>query len=166
MIFLRATILIFTTYYIYSKTFFIWFSRYYKDLISHDEKRTPEDNIRLETTYGILEKILQRNIHLSKSDVFEIIGKFNTNGHEIVNDSLKVIASGLYLGSSAINHSCAPNAHWINRGNKNVLRTLESTVLESVSNAPNLSKKLFFFLFFLHFLKKNNMKSKLRLVSN
>ena len=109
--------------------------RYYKDLISHDEKRTFEENFRLEMTYGILEKILERNILLSKSDVFEIYGKLSTNAHEMENESLKVIASGLYLGSSAINHSCAPNAHWITRGKKNVLRTFESTVLESVSNA-------------------------------
>ena len=46
------------------------------------------------------------------------------NAYNVVNDIIEIIGYGLYLGSSALDHSCAPNAHWHFRGKDMIIRTI------------------------------------------
>ena len=48
------------------------------------------------------------------------------NAYNVVNGIIEIIGYGLYLGTSALDHSCAPNAHWHFRGKDMIIRTIEN----------------------------------------
>ena len=62
----------------------------------------------------------------SKDDVLEIYGKMMINSYNVVNSIIENIGFGLYLGTSALDHSCAPNAHWHFRGKDMIIRAIEN----------------------------------------
>ena len=63
------------------------------------------------------------------TEFFEIYGKWQTNCTSIFaldfDDPFILIARGLYLGYSSLDHSCAPNAVWFNVGKEMIVRTIE-----------------------------------------
>ena len=61
----------------------------------------------------------------SKSELLEIYGKLLVNQFDMVlqtESSHTSIGSGLYLGASAIDHSCSPNVTRISNGKELILR--------------------------------------------
>ena len=62
----------------------------------------------------------------SQDDVLEIYGKMMINSYNMINSIIENIGFGLYLGTSALDHSCAPNAHWHFRGKDMIIRAIDN----------------------------------------
>ena len=74
--------------------------------------------------FSLIKASLMGNIPL-QDDVMEIYGKMMVNAFNIVNGVIENIGYGLYLGTSVLDHSCAPNAHWHFRGKDMIIRSIE-----------------------------------------
>ena len=103
--------------------------RFYSDLMCHVEKLKkfkPETVDAGRFYYKTFEDWLGEDA-VPFSKFLEIHSKLSTNTHNMVQFSCELepnIGSALYLGASAIDHSCQPNALWINNGKELVLRTI------------------------------------------
>ena len=103
--------------------------RFYSDLMCHVEKLEkykPETVDAGRFYYKTFEDWLGEDA-VSFSKFLEIHSKLSTNSHTMVQFSCELephIGSALYLGASAIDHSCQPNALWINNGKELVLKTI------------------------------------------
>ena len=96
--------------------------RYFADLMSHKDK-LKED---METNWALQRMYLKRMFEPfqgwladkapSLDEFLEIYGKIKINAAELEH------ASGLYLGYSAIDHSCAPNAAFFDNGTELTIR--------------------------------------------
>ena len=75
--------------------------------------------------FSLIKASLMGNIP-SQDDVMEIYGKMMVNAFNIVNGVIENIGYGLYLGTSVLDHSCAPNAHWHFRGKDMIIRSIEN----------------------------------------
>ena len=107
--------------------------RCFADLVSNADEFRQQKEPRIQKVFRLI--YAEFNIWLgddaipSLAEFFEICGKWNTNSTSMFamnfeQSSIK-IASGLYLGYSGLNHSCAPNAVWFNNGKELVVRTIE-----------------------------------------
>ena len=107
--------------------------RYFKDLVSHQEDIARDDtNVSdVKSVHAQLHTLLGPTNSPSFLTVLQIYGKIIINCQDILNDEMIPIGLGLYLGPSAIDHSCAPNAVWIFNGREMIVRTIE--------NVPNFS---------------------------
>ena len=101
--------------------------RRFSDLMSHKEEMNEDGEIMnsLRICYGLFHKWLRHKVP-SFDEFIEIFGKIKINSAALsASNQDLVVACGLYLGYSAIDHSCAPNAHWYNDGTELILRTME-----------------------------------------
>ena len=64
--------------------------------------------------YSLLKGTLKDNLP-TKSEVLEIYGKIIVNGLKILDGNMSNVGHGLYIGTSILDHSCAPNAQWHHR---------------------------------------------------
>ena len=107
--------------------------RHYADLISNADElwMQKEESNQYEVFYFMYAnfEIWLGDTIPSFKEFFDIFGKWRTNGSGIcamnLDDPFIVIASGLYLGYSALDHSCSNNAIWINDGKEMIVRTIE-----------------------------------------
>ena len=109
--------------------------RYFANLMSNAEelRKQKEQNDMFETyqfMYTDFQIWLGDTLPIpSFTEFFEIIGKWHTNSTSIVavnfDKPYEAVACGLYLGYSGLDHSCAPNAVWVNHGKVMVVRTIE-----------------------------------------
>ena len=107
--------------------------RHYADLISNADElwMQKEESNQYEVFYFMYANfaIWLGDTIPSFDEFFDIFGKWRTNGSGIcamnLDDPFIVIASGLYLGYSALDHSCSNNAIWINDGKEMIVRTIE-----------------------------------------
>ena len=106
--------------------------RYFTDLMSNAyELRKQKEQMNQSKAYYIQYAVFKTWIGdamPSFTDYFEIMGKWQTNATSISAMNFcspVIIASGLYLGYSSFDHSCAPNASWINVGKEMVVRAIE-----------------------------------------
>ena len=83
--------------------------------------------------FSLLHATLVGNIP-SQDDVMEIYGKMMVNNFKIVNDAIENIGSGMYIGSSVFDSSCARNAHQHFRGKEMIIRC----IAENVNNFSDL----------------------------
>ena len=99
--------------------------RFYSDLMSH-VKIDPQKRFALHEIYRSFVEWLGEDIVPTFSEFVEMHSKCNTNMHGILIYSEECVHYGnaLYLGASAIDHSCQPNSLWINDGKELVLRTI------------------------------------------
>ena len=104
--------------------------RYYKDLVSNVEelKRKYDDGNmgRLQFYHEQFQAWLRSRAPSSFDEFFEIHGKLDTNDVHIAigNDLDSLVATGLYLGYSAIDHSCDPNAEFDFNGKEVIIKAL------------------------------------------
>ena len=106
--------------------------RRFSDLMSHKEEMKEDAEMMngLKICFRLFKTWLGYKVPtfiLANIDEFiEIFGKIKINSAALSasNEDI-VVATGVYLGYSAIDHSCAPNAHWYNDGTKLILRTME-----------------------------------------
>ena len=106
--------------------------RYFTDLMSNaHELRKQKEQMNQSKEYVLQYAVFKTWIGdamPSFTDYFEIMGKWQTNATSISAMNFcspVIIASGLYLGYSSFDHSCAPNASWINVGKEMVVRAIE-----------------------------------------
>ena len=108
--------------------------RYFADLVSNaDELRKQKEQRNLFIEYDFHYLVFKNwlgDATPSFTEFFEIIGKWQTNATSMfasnfVNHYHPPIAGGLYLGYSILDHSCSPNASWINVGKEMVVRAIE-----------------------------------------
>ena len=108
--------------------------RYFADLVSNAdelrEQKAQKNELEIyHLVYEIFKSWLGDDAIPSFTEMFQIIGKWQTNGTSITAKKLDEpsdrIAAGLYLGYSGLDHSCAPNAVWFNVGKEMVVRTIE-----------------------------------------
>lgn len=109
--------------------------RCFADLMSHAE------SIRRDLTRSLEEfpklwatsKLFLDEKYIPSPQVgLEIYGKMVINSYCICTDELSPVGSGLYIGPSILDHSCAPNAHAIYEGFKLQLRATEDICCSSV----------------------------------
>ena len=101
--------------------------RYFADLMSHKDKL--EENMeKMQYLKSIFKEfqVWLGDKAPSFDEFLEIYGKINTNRME----------SGLYLGFSAIDHSCAPNAAFCRNGIELTIRARDN--IEDFSGTLNL----------------------------
>ena len=122
--------------------------RYFKNLISHknDIKQDAKKMEIFQMVLCIIEHYFQDQIQSTEQDIWEdIYGKILINAialeHE--NNGSKIIfGSGVYLGASALDHSCCPNAIWYSINNKElIIKTIEKVEHYSeirITYLPNL----------------------------
>jgi len=103
--------------------------RYFKDLMSHKEDIENDTTTLKEfgETYSILQTWMKDHLP-SKSEVLEIYGKIKVNAHVISDTCPFDLGPGLFLGISAIDHSCAPNAVYISHGKNLIVRTIAEKI--------------------------------------
>ena len=107
--------------------------RHFADLMSNAEElwKQKEERKKFEFFYFIYAnfEVWLGNIMPSFDEFFDIYGKWRTNSSAIcamnLDDPSIIIAGGLYLGYSALDHSCDNNAVWITVGKEMVVRTIE-----------------------------------------
>ena len=107
--------------------------RCFADLVSNADEFRQQKEPRIQKVlhliYAEFKIWLGDDAIQSLAEFFEICGKWNTNSTRMFamnfDQSSIRIASGLYLGYSGLNHSCAPNAVWFNNGKELVVRTIE-----------------------------------------
>ena len=107
--------------------------RHFADLMSNaDEIRKQEEEKNQFKFFHVIYanfNIWLENSIPSFNEFFDIWGKWCTNRASIFamnfDDPFIKIASGLYLGYSALDHSCANNAIWRTVGKEMVVRTIE-----------------------------------------
>ena len=75
--------------------------------------------------FSLVKASLMGNIP-SQDDVMEIYGKMMVNAFNIVNGVIENIGYGLYLGSAALDSSCARNAIQHFRGKEMIIRCIEN----------------------------------------
>ena len=103
--------------------------RYLADLVSNTDKLR-EDTDWYEFCFSTYEqfRIWFGDAIPSFAGCFEILGKWDSNSTALYTmdfDDPTHVATGLYLGYSSLDHSCAPNASWFNVGKEMVVRTTE-----------------------------------------
>ena len=100
--------------------------RHFNDLVSHkkDIENDVESMESFKGFYLLLTAALLNN-SLVESEVLDIYGRMMVNTHKIFNDALEHIGFGLYLGTSVLDHSCAPNSHWHFQGKEMIIRTID-----------------------------------------
>jgi len=103
--------------------------RYFKDLVSHKEDIENDLTTLKEfsETYTILQSWMKNQLP-SKSEVLEIYGKIKVNAHVISDTFPNDLGPALFLGISAIDHSCAPNAVYISHGKNLIVRTIADKI--------------------------------------
>ena len=140
--------------------------RHFADLVSNaDELREQKaQKNKLEVyhlIFDIFKSWLGDDAIPTFTEMFQIIGKWQTNGTSITAKKLDEpsdrIATGLYLGYSGLDHSCAPNAVWFNVGKEMVVRAIEDVdnfseirisyfdEREKTEERKNYLKKVYFF---------------------
>ena len=106
--------------------------RYFSDLESNaDELRNQIEQRNQSRAFYLQYEVFKTwlgDVMPSYTEYIEIIGKWQTNATSML--SMNVfetthIATGLYLGYSSLDHSCAPNAMWFNVGKVMVVRTMQ-----------------------------------------
>ena len=105
--------------------------RRFSDLMSHKEEMKEDAEMMngLKICFGLFQTWLGYKVPILLANIdefIEIFGKIKINSAALsASNEDTVVATGVYLGYSAIDHSCAPNAHWYNDGTKLILRTME-----------------------------------------
>ena len=94
--------------------------RYFADLMSHKDK-LEEDAEKMKALKGMFKpfQVWLADKAPSFDEFLEIYGKIKINAVDIEH------ASGLYLGYSAIDHSCAPNATFFDNGTELTIRAID-----------------------------------------
>ena len=89
--------------------------RYFSDLISHrDEiKKNPKKMELFQHIYSVYQKCLPDSKLPPYSLMLDIYGKVIINTQEVSTGKNVSMGSALYLGASAIDHSCMPNTIWV-----------------------------------------------------
>ncbi|XP_062546577.1 histone-lysine N-methyltransferase SMYD3-like [Armigeres subalbatus] len=88
------------------------FYRRFKDLMTH------EDNIRndaqrmehFQSLLVVLQSLIEETAMPCSAELLQIFGKMCINSFNILDDDMNSIGTGMYLGTSIIDHSCSPNA--------------------------------------------------------
>lgn len=108
--------------------------RTFASLMSHaQEIKTDEEREKIyNVTSFVLSEYLEPNELPSSEIVLEIVGKIFINTITII-DELAQVALGIYLGPSALNHSCQPNVAVVFNGPILSLRSLEDIPSFNVS---------------------------------
>ena len=103
--------------------------RYFADLVSNTDKlREDTDWCKFCVSTYEQFRIWFGDAIPSFAECFEILGKWDSNSTGLYTmdfDDPAHVASGLYLGYSSLDHSCAPNVSWFNVGKEMVVRTTE-----------------------------------------
>ena len=101
--------------------------RYFKDLLTHKDFLSKYESKMdyFDSAYYFVEKCLKNKVP-EKTKVMDIFGRAMINSLALMNESGQPIGTGLYLGVSAIDHSCAPNAVWILHENEMIVRAIEN----------------------------------------
>ena len=62
----------------------------------------------------------------SQTEMLDIFGKLVINQFGISNESIEFVGIALYLLSSVLDHSCAPNVQQIFKGKEMIVRAIEN----------------------------------------
>ena len=101
--------------------------RYFADLVSNADELRIQNEPNESMQYEVYKTWLGDAMP-SFTEYFEIIGKWHTNSSSMFAMDFRnpiVVASGLYLGYSSLDHSCVPNVIRFNVGKEMVVRTIE-----------------------------------------
>ena len=63
-----------------------------------------------ESLYVVLQSLIDKTAMPSYDDLLEIFGKMCINCFNILDEEMNTIGTGMYLGTSILDHSCKPNA--------------------------------------------------------
>ncbi|XP_043286187.1 histone-lysine N-methyltransferase SMYD3 [Venturia canescens] len=100
--------------------------RTFDDLMSHSNKimADMEKMDRFTTVYTVLQQFIPNVVLPSPVEVLEIFGRMTINSFHVLNNQLRSIGVGIYLGPSIIDHSCRPNTSTIFDGTKLYIRVV------------------------------------------
>lgn len=109
--------------------------RRFSDLMSHVESISKDPTRRLKdfpNLWVTTTVFLDEDYLPSPEEGFVIYGKMVINSYCIYSHEVSVVGTGLYLGASIFDHSCAPNAHAVFDGYTMRLRASEDICCSSV----------------------------------
>ncbi|CAH0558711.1 unnamed protein product [Brassicogethes aeneus] len=101
--------------------------RMFKDLMSH-YPTLKNDQHKMEhigSLYGVLSEFLGNDRVPNSAEIMGLYGRMCVNSFNICNQEFQSLGTGIYLGASVLDHSCAPNAIAIFEGTTIQIRTLK-----------------------------------------
>ena len=101
--------------------------RYFHDLISHQNEIIC-DSTKMQDfqfSYNLLQVWFKDQVP-SQIEMLDIFGKLVINQFGISNESIEFVGIALYLLSSVLDHSCAPNVQQIFKGKEMIVRAIEN----------------------------------------
>lgn len=114
-------------------------TRSFSDLMSHEEDIL-NDSLRLmqfSQVYKALTEFMGTDCGFSKQELLDIFGKVCVNHFAIDDDDEEHeshLGLGLYLGASALDHSCSPNCYFMFHGKRIDVHLLEDVPEPSLKN--------------------------------
>ncbi|XP_076035208.1 histone-lysine N-methyltransferase SMYD3-like isoform X2 [Oratosquilla oratoria] len=108
-------------------------SRRFKDLMNHytDIKDNPERQKDISELMVELENFIGKRNMPDRTDFTGIYGRVLVNQFSLLDASLTIIGTGLYLGASVLDHACKPNAYPSFDGRKlNIISLVDWPVLD------------------------------------
>nr|XP_019532870.2 histone-lysine N-methyltransferase SMYD3 [Aedes albopictus]XP_019532876.2 histone-lysine N-methyltransferase SMYD3 [Aedes albopictus]XP_029714766.1 histone-lysine N-methyltransferase SMYD3 [Aedes albopictus] len=88
-----------------------YYRRFY-DLMTHEDdiKKDPQRMEHFQSLLVVLQSLVEEAAMPSNVELLQIFGKMCINSFNILDDEMNSIGTGMYIGTSIIDHSCRPNA--------------------------------------------------------
>uniref|UniRef100_A0A914S3E4 Uncharacterized protein n=1 Tax=Parascaris equorum TaxID=6256 RepID=A0A914S3E4_PAREQ len=136
-------------------------ARYFVDELKNHSDEIKEDGEKSEffmTLSHVLFEYMGADYLPPASELLIIFGRVMVNVFTISNDDLNTIGLGLYLGLSALDHSCDPDAFVLFNGRKAVLRSLKQHITAYDSNIVERLRIAYCDLLELTSMRRNQLR--------